>query len=148
MTSSVTSSLDLNSLEGEFQDQADEKFTIASPHPVPSGGHVWLALWLTGGWPPAGRFKNFTHYKSALISPFASMGVWQGVAMDSLKYRQGPPCPTLLCLCPVGSHPKGRQPSLITLCRTPLNMSDCQPDRGICLKRKKTWPRIPTSFWR
>jgi hypothetical protein len=25
-----------------------------------------------------------------------SMGVWQGVAMDSLKYHQGPSCPTLL----------------------------------------------------
>jgi hypothetical protein len=27
-----------------------------------------------------------------------SMGVWQGVAMDSLKFRPGPPCPTLLSL--------------------------------------------------
>jgi hypothetical protein len=25
-----------------------------------------------------------------------TMGVWQGVAMDSLKYYSGPPCPTLL----------------------------------------------------
>jgi hypothetical protein len=25
-----------------------------------------------------------------------SMGVWQGVAMDSLKFHPGPPCPTLL----------------------------------------------------
>jgi hypothetical protein len=24
------------------------------------------------------------------------MGVWQGAAMDSLKYHYGPPCPTLL----------------------------------------------------
>jgi hypothetical protein len=31
------------------------------------------------------------------------MGVWQGVAMDSLKYHWGPPCPTLLC-------PAGRPP--------------------------------------
>jgi hypothetical protein len=26
-----------------------------------------------------------------------SMGVWQGVAMDSLKFHLGPPCPTSLC---------------------------------------------------
>jgi hypothetical protein len=26
------------------------------------------------------------------------MSVWKGVAMDSLKYHSGPPCPTLLCL--------------------------------------------------
>jgi hypothetical protein len=25
------------------------------------------------------------------------MGVWQGVAMDSLKFHSGPLCPTLLC---------------------------------------------------
>jgi hypothetical protein len=30
-----------------------------------------------------------------------NMGVWKGVAMDSLKYRKGPPCSTLL-------HPVGR----------------------------------------
>jgi hypothetical protein len=24
------------------------------------------------------------------------VGVWQGVAMDSLKFHPGPPCPTLL----------------------------------------------------
>jgi hypothetical protein len=24
------------------------------------------------------------------------MGIWQGVAMDSLKFYPGPPCPTLL----------------------------------------------------
>jgi hypothetical protein len=31
------------------------------------------------------------------------MGVWQRVAMESLKYHQGLPCPTHLCL-------EGRQP--------------------------------------
>jgi hypothetical protein len=31
------------------------------------------------------------------------MGVWQGVAMDSLKFYQGPPQPTLL-------HPAGGPP--------------------------------------
>jgi hypothetical protein len=25
------------------------------------------------------------------------MGVWQGVAMDSIEFHPGPPCPTLLC---------------------------------------------------
>jgi hypothetical protein len=34
---------------------------------------------------------------------FKSMGVFQGVAMDALKYHPGPPCPTLL-------HPAGRSP--------------------------------------
>jgi hypothetical protein len=33
----------------------------------------------------------------------ATMGVWQGVAMDSLKYHMGPPWPTLL-------HPTVRPP--------------------------------------
>jgi hypothetical protein len=31
------------------------------------------------------------------------MVVWQGLAMDSLKFKPGPPCPTLL-------RPAGRQP--------------------------------------
>jgi hypothetical protein len=31
------------------------------------------------------------------------MGVWQGVAMDSIKFHLGPPCPTLL-------RPSGRLP--------------------------------------
>jgi hypothetical protein len=31
------------------------------------------------------------------------MGVWQGVAMDSLKFHLGPPCPTILC--PVDGPP-------------------------------------------
>jgi hypothetical protein len=31
------------------------------------------------------------------------MGVWQGVAINSLKFHQGPPCPTLL-------HPAGGPP--------------------------------------
>jgi hypothetical protein len=34
------------------------------------------------------------------------MGVWQQVAMHSLKYHQGPTCPTLLC--PVGGPPLKR----------------------------------------
>jgi hypothetical protein len=36
----------------------------------------------------------------------STMGVWQGVAMDSLKYHLGPPCPTLLC--PAGGPPLKR----------------------------------------
>jgi hypothetical protein len=36
------------------------------------------------------------------------MGVWQGVAMDSLKFHPGLPCPTLLCpaavFYPFGHH--------------------------------------------
>jgi len=34
------------------------------------------------------------------------MGVWQGVAMDSLKFHPSPPCPTLLC--PAGEPPLRR----------------------------------------
>jgi len=30
------------------------------------------------------------------IQCITTIGVWEGVAMDSLKYRQGPPCPTPL----------------------------------------------------
>jgi YD repeat-containing protein len=37
------------------------------------------------------------------------MGVWQGEAMDSLKYRHGPPCPTLLR--PAGKLPLKRPPA-------------------------------------
>jgi hypothetical protein len=33
----------------------------------------------------------------------AAMFVWQGVAMDPLKFHTGPPCPTLLC--PAGMPP-------------------------------------------
>jgi hypothetical protein len=32
-----------------------------------------------------------------------AMGVWQGMAMDSLKFHLGRPCPTLLC--PDGGSP-------------------------------------------
>jgi hypothetical protein len=56
------------------------------------------------------------------------MAVWQGVAIDSLKFHQSPPCPTLLSLAggppmkqpyshfrggpPTGVvHPQGGQPS-------------------------------------
>jgi hypothetical protein len=35
-----------------------------------------------------------------------NMGVWQGVAMDSLKFHPGPPCPTLLR--PAGGPPLKR----------------------------------------
>jgi hypothetical protein len=41
----------------------------------------------------------------AFRSEFA-MGVCQGVAMDSLKFHPGPPCPTLPC--PVGGPPLKR----------------------------------------
>jgi hypothetical protein len=46
-----------------------------------------------------------------------NMGVWQGVAMDSLKYHSGPQCPTLLC--PAGgpySRFKGGPPTRRTTC--------------------------------
>jgi sugar phosphate permease len=37
---------------------------------------------------------------------FIAIGVWQGVAMDSLKYPSGPPCLTLL-------RPAGRRPMVV-----------------------------------
>jgi hypothetical protein len=40
------------------------------------------------------------------LFPLLCMGVWQGVAMDSLKFHPGPPFPTLLC--PVGGPPTRR----------------------------------------
>jgi hypothetical protein len=33
------------------------------------------------------------------------MGVWHGVAMDSLKFHPGPPCPTFLLPYPAGGRP-------------------------------------------
>jgi hypothetical protein len=45
------------------------------------------------------------------------MGVWQGVAMDSLKFNRGLPCSTLLC--PAGGqalkrpYPQGGQPAAV-----------------------------------
>jgi hypothetical protein len=36
-------------------------------------------------------------------SKICDMGVWERVAMDSLKYHYGPPCPTLLR--PAGGNP-------------------------------------------
>jgi hypothetical protein len=44
------------------------------------------------------------------------VGVWQGVALDSLKFHLGPPCPTLLR--PVGGAPRvapaqGGQPAAV-----------------------------------
>jgi hypothetical protein len=40
----------------------------------------------------------FFHYHRQGVPMAMAMAtiVWQGVAMDSLKYHQGPPCPTLL----------------------------------------------------
>jgi hypothetical protein len=38
-----------------------------------------------------------------VIQKISTIGVWQGVAMDSLKFQPGPPCLSLLC--PVGVTP-------------------------------------------
>jgi hypothetical protein len=45
---------------------------------------------------------EFICITSHLFHGLNPMGVWQGVAMDSLKYHSGPPCPTHLR--PVGGH--------------------------------------------
>jgi hypothetical protein len=44
--------------------------------------------------------ENIENLSSATTSVEGVMGVWRGVAMDSLKFHPGPSCPTLLC--PVG----------------------------------------------
>jgi hypothetical protein len=61
--------------------------------------------------PEAGSHKSSLHCRTSATSDgqhlpdamdnphhsnFSSMGVWQGVAMDSLKFRPSTPCPTLL----------------------------------------------------
>jgi hypothetical protein len=48
------------------------------------------------------------------------MGVWQGVAMDSLKFHPGPPCPTLLR--PAGGLRPSASP-LDTSLRPPMALS-------------------------
>jgi hypothetical protein len=48
---------------------------------------------------PLDNVFNFS--RQQILIP--TMGVWQGVAMDSLKVHPGPPCPTLLC--PAGGPP-------------------------------------------
>jgi hypothetical protein len=48
---------------------------------------------LQGLWRATGLHSGF----------FGGIGVWQGVAMYSLKFHLGPPCPNLLC--PVGGPP-------------------------------------------
>jgi hypothetical protein len=44
------------------------------------------------------QFEKFRNLEKFLLQK--SIAVWQGVAMDSLKFDPGLPCPTLLC--PVG----------------------------------------------
>jgi hypothetical protein len=39
-------------------------------------------------------FRKLFNFLSLPKKTLFAMGVWQGVAMDSLKYHQGPPCPT------------------------------------------------------
>jgi hypothetical protein len=43
-----------------------------------------------------------------------SIGVWQGVTMDSSKFQPGAPCPTLLC--PAGGPPLKRPPEGLAAC--------------------------------
>jgi hypothetical protein len=67
------------------------------------------------------------------IFVFSTMGVWQGLAMDSLKFHPGPLYPTLLC--PVGRPPlkrlfqgwPARRASGLRQSSTPLDTSRCTP---------------------
>jgi hypothetical protein len=74
------------------------------------------------------------------------MGVWQGVAMDSLKFHQGPPCPSLLRLMggPPLKRPYGRfrgsssgHPTPYAYDFIPKSTSPA-PLRGVAFGRK-TW---------
>jgi hypothetical protein len=47
--------------------------------------------------------NTFRLQKAMFTIGAVSIGVWQGVAMNSLKFHLGPPCPTLLC--PAGGSP-------------------------------------------
>jgi hypothetical protein len=47
------------------------------------------------------RIRDLASQSTYVVASF--LGVWHGVAMDSLKYRYGLPCPTLPH--PAGSHP-------------------------------------------
>jgi hypothetical protein len=53
---------------------------------------------------------HMTHFLDAFLEEQVNIGVRQGVAMDSLKYRYGPPCLTLLSLAgrPLLKRPYGR----------------------------------------
>jgi hypothetical protein len=52
-----------------------------------------------------------------------SMGVWQGVAMDSLKFHPGTPCP--IFVCPAGGWPAATSSPLETPRRTPMKGNLC-----------------------
>jgi hypothetical protein len=45
-----------------------------------------------------GGLKTSEKHKKAVKNIKKTKGVCQGVAMASIKYHSGPPCPTLLCL--------------------------------------------------
>jgi hypothetical protein len=54
----------------------------------------------------------------------ASLGVWQGMAIDSLKFQLGPPWPTLLC--PAGGPPL-KQPFSCFRGGSPTGWAACSP---------------------
>jgi hypothetical protein len=88
-----------------------------------------LVCWPGWPWPPTGRLHTVRLLRIPERNCFnrvclASMGVWQGVAKDSLKYSPGLPCPTLLhpvseppLKRPYGHlrvvHPQGRRPAAV-----------------------------------
>jgi hypothetical protein len=81
-----------------------------------------ISSWARFQWPSGGKGKEIDlagkTSRQSLFTPLSqyslpfassssshrpSMGVWQGVAMESLKFHPGLPCPTLLC--PAGGLP-------------------------------------------
>jgi hypothetical protein len=71
--------------------------------------------------PPTRRGRTHTQVKAAEEVQIydADMGIWHGVAMDSLKIHPGMPYPTLLC------RAGGLRPSS-TLLDTPRRASMCR----------------------
>jgi hypothetical protein len=69
-----------------------------------------------------------------------SLAVWQGVAMDSLKFHRGPPCPTLRRLTAVSevAHPQDGQSStpFVTPRHTPKTRSK------VLIRVNRIWKKI------
>jgi hypothetical protein len=98
-----------------------------------------------GGRLPQCIYKHYNYYKLAML---VCIGVWQGVAMDSLKFHPSLPCPTLYALR--AGHPKngltdvfrGGSPAGQAVCgrllplktparRTPMRLLVCKMNRLI-----------------
>jgi hypothetical protein len=89
-------------VKGEFRDQVDDERTATRV--AVSAAPLNMLIALQAATPqPAYRPRDLPALKSLQISFVCLMGVWQRVAMDSLKFHLALPCPTLLR--PAGGPP-------------------------------------------